>query len=302
MTTDPASFGSSFALEPWYLTAGPDGPYVYALASTERWTPVKAEQVTADLEVAVDHKVVGQRIVFFVTADAPLTEITVTGTPPTKVVGWKLRDPDEESARWPLTMPADAERDDEFLEHYTPISEPDGPAPTRVFDATTVRPLTAPGPLKPPELPAGLTWTPAPAHLALWGPVLPDHLAPGHLTGVQKLVVEKIDEHPWTTPWTSDYIYDHGKKIGVNFHRRFELEPVTVETVKVGRRKVTRRRYASVLETVRDIPAPRDVVAGLTLADALEKLPAVIDAEYARIMPAEGHVCAHCAGHGIIVP
>lgn len=311
---------SQWHVDRHYLPAA-DGSCVYAIhlgksqsymaSTTWQVLDIDGQEVPATCEIEQYQR----KPLLFLT-ERPAATIVFTGPQPQRTVGYTLRDPELASAALPLSPTAEQyadmsdDTDDVVNKHrYAPVREddPDRQPDRSEFDLTQLDPIAVSWE-EPPALPDDLRWEPSPAYVALWGPALAPHLVPGTLTGVRNKVLDQVLAHPWIRPWSTHayqghVLADRDGKVTFYYDRRFEGELTKV--VKVGRPGRVKQKTRTVLRTdtqwYKDIKAPPDGIAGENLAHALRQLPDIVAAEVERILPVEGHVCAHCEGAGFVI-
>lgn len=237
-------------------------------------------------------------------APGPVQDITATQPGPSTKTGYRLRDPDTESAKFPATLPvggldALGIDDDTATALYDTVWQ-DGAPVTVTFPAAD---MVVVGDAEPAPQ-DGLRWVVSlrdelKRHPAIY------HLFPGHLTGFRQAVVDAANELPVVG---SRYL--DGARISSSHPSRVEVstvvpyEPHTTRFVHdTGRSGQKLRRGRNVAETKRleiSLNVP-DRIEGRNRAEARDRWDAELAAILATITEALSPApCWHCQGTGVV--
>lgn len=242
------------------------------------------------------------------TAPGPVQDLTATRAGQGPRTGWKLRDPDTASAKYPPTL-TNAEFtgrgfDDEGeypAGHLYQAVYADVPDESITFPAADMLVIddAAPAPAD------GLTWTVNIRDELRQHPEL-FHLFPGHLSGLRAAFVEAVKALPFMSVGLfRDYVWDDKKRPGhVEVIHEAPYEPRSTvfvhDTTASGKRL---KRGRTVVEAKRmSVSVPvSDRVYGNTRAEAKAvweaELAGLLDAVTEALTPAP---CLHCRGTGVV--
>ena len=223
---------------------------------------------------------------------------------PTQLTGYRLRDPEVESVKFPATLPVGGLNalgldDDTTNALYQGVYE-DGPTITVHFPVANM--IVADDGAPPPE--DGLRWVPNLRDELRRHPAL-HHLFPGHLEGFRQAVVDAAGQMPVVgSGYLDGARVDRERPTVVRVTTEVPYEPHTTRFVRAtGRNGQTLKRGRDVVETKRlevSVQVP-DVIAGRNRADAKARwdaeLASVLDVITEALTPAP---CWHCQGTGVV--
>lgn len=238
-------------------------------------------------------------------APGGVQDLTATQPGPSTKTGYRLRDPDVESPKFPATLPADGltalDLDDDTANVlYQPVYV-DGPPVVADFPAADMIVADEAGAPAPDD---GLRWVPnlrdeLRHHRAL------HHLFPGHLEGFRQAVVDAAGALPLVRGGVlSGARVDRERPTIVRVSTEVPYEPHATRFVReTGRSGQKLKRGRMVTETKRlevSVQVP-DVIAGRNRADARERwnaeLASILDVITEALTPAP---CWHCQGTGVV--
>lgn len=273
-----------------YALKHPDGRWLYHLPKPETFPNIRDTSIAADGQAmdSLNHD--------WWATDHEATQLTISGQPSPKTIGYRLTDPNAESVRYPATLTVDewAERRDydEMWRLYTNVTE-EQPRLEHVFDGPIVvlegrEPPTPDEPQWVAQLPYVLGSRPEYMHLF-----------PGHIPGLADRLMDTFKGMPYV-----DFVsLNFQGRPGVHVSLKVPYEqPRTEWRANTGRNGKPLKSGYHVQVTVNrrlTLPIPARVT-GDTYEQALQSWNEQIEYWTGVVAEASVAACSHCDGKGFV--